>query len=181
MKGYFTIIIFVAIIVAANIDRICPRDRLRDFGDVLEEQMNICPIAYYIDKDIGFRVPYPILFVRNTSVPDSIIGCSRFCYNNVTQIAVDCYVCRNEGLADADGGTARLAEKMHARVIKDKDGTFLYGPLTEDGRQTDGYSHFTKCVARDKLWVIYSLTYPDMYADRLTRLFAMVKQWEPWA
>lgn len=180
MKGYPTIITLVVIIVTANIDILCPRDRGRDFGDVLEEQMNLCSVVYYTDSNFGFKVPYPALFILDKSIPDSVIGCSRFSYDNVINMAIDCYVCRNEGYSDADGGISWLAEKMRAEVIEDKGDVFLHGPLTEDGGRVDGYSHFTKCVAKDKLWVIYSLTYPDMYADRLLRLFSMVRTWQPW-
>lgn len=181
MKGYLTIIIFAVIIVTANIDRLFPHQDCRDFGDVLEEELNICPFSNIIDEDLGFCVPYPVLFIPDTSIPDSIIGCHRFCYNNMVRITIDCYVCRNDGISDADGGRARLAKAMNAEMIEDKDGLYLYGPVTTaDNSGTEGYSHFTKCVAKDKIWMIYSLTYPDKYAKHMKRLFAMVKEWQPW-
>lgn len=180
MKGYITIITFTVIIITANIDVICPRDHGRDFGDVLEEEMNICPLVNCTDSFFGFQAPYPALFIPERSVSDSIIGCYRFCYNNIVDITIDCYVCRNIGCDDTDGGLSRLAQTMKGRVISDADGNFIYGPAVDGDCYRDGYSRFTKCVAKDKLWCIYSLTFPDKYAERLRRLFAVVRQWKPW-
>lgn len=175
----FSIILFLTIVSAGYIDWIVPRLRLRDFADVMEEEINKSPLEAYRDSFFGLSVSAPRCFVKERETDDST-GSMRFIYNNVTQILLDCYVCRNEHANDCDGGIRELSRQLRAKARKTDSGYILVGPMYENGERVDGYSHYTKCVARGKLWAVFTLIYPNEHRNRLSRLFRLVDGWWPW-
>lgn len=179
MKCYSAFIIIAVIIVTNNIDLIFPDSGSRSLEEVLAESINKCQLVTYTDKDFGFSVQYPSLFVPDTSCTGGTIGSARFCYNDITQIAIECYASVNKTADARDKGISALAETMHAEITNTENGYILYGSVYENGCKTDGYSHYTKCIAKDKLWFICSLVYPDEYAECLSRLFMIVNRWTP--
>lgn len=175
----FSIILFVIIVSAGCVDWLVPRLRLRDFADVMEEEINRSPLETYRDSFFDLCVRAPRCFVKEQEADDSA-GSMRFIYNNVTRILLDCYVCRNEHIADSDGGIRELARQLRAKAYRVDGGYILRGPMYENGMRVDGYSHYTKCVARGKLWAVCALIYPDEHRKRLPRLFWLVDRWEAW-
>lgn len=176
----FAIVVIIVILSAGCVDWICPRLRPRDFADVMEEELNKSPLKTYSDGFFGFSVRYPRCFRKEQADTDDSTGSARFVYDNVTRIVLDCYVCRNVHVSDSDGGIGALAVELRARAVKADGGYILNGPIYENGVRVDGYSHYTKCVARDRLWAVCTLVYPDAHRRRLSRLFGIVEEWKPW-
>lgn len=179
MKKLIPIVIaFVA--AAACVDMLAPRTELRDYADVMEEELNRSPMVRYTDSLFGFSVDHPACFAKEQGGAYDSTGSVRFIYNNVSPMILDCYVCRNDHAGDADGGIGALAGALQARHYKARGGYILSGPFYDNGRRIEGYNHYTKCMAKGNLWAIYTLVYPLSHRQRLSRLFSMIDRWEPW-
>lgn len=177
-----TIIVFVMVLSAVCVDVVCPRRALRPFADVLQEEINSAGLRTYTDKDFGYSVRYPDCSRRETDPGNGYVGQARFCYDSWVRISLECYVTR---AVDKDNvtvcGIDRMAGIMHARKRPaGSDAWLLSGPLYEEGVRMEGYSHYTKCLRRGKLWFVYALSYPDAYRGIIARLFWLIDNWRGW-
>ena len=175
-----TIVTFIVILSAACVDIFCPRTGLRPFADVLQEEINKAGLQTYTDSDFGYTVSYPSCFRIETDPQHNYVGQARFCYDSWTQIALECYVTRAVGKDNTTVcGIDRMARILHAgKRQAGKDAYVLYGPLYEEGVRIEGFSHYTKCIRKGKLWLVYALSYPDEYRGNIKRLFTLIDSWQ---
>ena len=178
----FSILVFSIVVLAALIDVVRPRTRLRSFADVLLEEINKVPLCSYTDRLYGFTVRYLACFRPERSGGPECAGRARFRHDSWTSIVLECYVTRAVAVDNTEVCDWRcLARRLHARAKAAGGGGYVMsGPLYEDGSRVPGYGHYTKCVRNGKLWFCYALTYPEEYKASLGRLFALVERWQPW-
>ncbi|MBO5187106.1 MAG: hypothetical protein J6B91_08675 [Prevotella sp.] len=174
------IVFFVLFALGAGLaDTIMPRLKYIDFADIMEEDINKSKLAIYTNPDIGFTAKYPDCFKISNTEEDTL-GSVTFRYDTDTSIVMECFTCRIADTANPDRAIAKIADSMHALITKTDDGYILHGRIYENDVPIDGYRHYTKYSAKDKLWIAYSLIYPEEYSGRLGRLFQIIKEWKPW-
>ena len=178
MRTLIAISILFAL-AAGLADTIMPKMKYKDFADVLEEEINRSPLISYTDPYIGFTAQYPECF-KIDKTEDDTTGLVTFRHDTTTHIIMECFTCRISDTANPDRAIAKLACDIHAQIAKTDDGYILRGRIYENGVPIEGYRHYTKYTAKDKLWIAYSLVYPEEYGERLGRLFNIIKHWQPW-
>ena len=176
------IFIFIAIIlVAASIDWIRSCSGLKSHKEVFGRELTYADMYEYKDADYDYVVRVPSFF---TAQPDSLQeekGRMRFEYGDLwITVVIESHVMNNDGMSIKDGMDS-LAQVLHATDRKLGSNYFiLSGPQYESGSLIDGYSYYTKIVANNKLWFVYTMIYPDDYKDILARLFKEIDDWQIW-
>lgn len=176
------IFIFIAfILVSVSIDRIHSCADLKSHKEVFGRYLTCAEMYEYKDKDYDYVVRVPSFF---NAQPDSLKeekGRMRFDYaDQWINLVIESHVMNSDGmslLTDMDS----LAQVLHATDSrKGKDYFILSGPQYENGSRIDGYSYYTKIVAKYKFWFVFTMIYPDDYKDVLTRLFKEIDDWQIW-
>lgn len=179
MKNSF-ITIFVVVISLIYIGFVRSEREYRPFEEVLKEIINTSRLKTYNDSVFGYKAEYPDFFEKE---PDSLReypGDARFSFSNVIQIDMETTVSMNRS-ASIRRGIDSIAHKLHAKIKSiDKDSFILTGQLYENGHASEGYSFYSKYVVKDKLWLAYSLYYPDNYKEPIKRLFEIIDGWKPY-
>ncbi|HRN17341.1 MAG TPA: hypothetical protein PLF38_09900 [Xylanibacter oryzae] len=177
---YSFITIFMVIISLIYIGFVSSEREYKPFEEVLEKIINTSRLKTYNDSLFGYEAKYPNFFEKE---PDSLReypGDAKFSFSNVIQIDLETTVSRNWS-ANARSGIDSIARKLHAKVKTiDKDSFILTGQLYENDNATEGYSFYSKYVAKDKLWLTYSVYYPDTYKRPIKRLFDIIDHWKPY-
>ena len=174
------IFIFIAIILmAASIDWIRSCAELKSHKEVFGRYLTYADMYEYKDKDYDYVVRVPSFF---TAQPDSLQeekGRIRFEYGDQwITVVIESYVMHNNGQSLKDGMDS-LAQVLQATDRKlGSDYFVLSGPQYESGSLIEGYSYYTKVVANQKLWFVYTMIYPDDYKDVLSRLFKEIDNWQ---
>ena len=178
-KGIF---IFIAvIIVAACIDWCDSCENIKSHKEVFGRELTYVDMNEYKNKDYDYVVRVPSFF---TAQPDSLQeekGRMRFEYGDrwIT-IVIESHVMSNNGQSLKDGMDS-LAQLLHATERKlGSDYFILSGPQYEEGSLIEGYSYYSKVVANQKLWFVYTMVYPDDYKNVLARLFKEIDNWQIW-
>ena len=178
-KGIF---IFIAvIIVAACIDWCDSCENIKSHKEVFGRELTYVDMNEYKNKDYDYVVRVPSFF---TAQPDSLQeekGRMRFEYGDrwIT-IVIESHVMSNNGQSLKDGMDS-LAQVLHAIERKlGNDYFILSGPQYEEGSLIEGYSYYSKVVANQKLWFVYTMVYPDDYKNVLARLFKEIDNWQIW-
>lgn len=152
----------------------------RPFDEVLEDIINTSRLKTYNDSLFGYEAKYPDFFEQQ---PDSLReypGDAKFSFSDVIQIDMETTVSINRS-ASVRGSIDSIARKLHAKVkAVDKDSFILTGRLYENDNVTEGYSFYSKYVSKDKLWLAYSVYYPDNYKKQIKRLFEIINHWKPY-
>ena len=184
------IFLFIAIvIVTASIDWIEACSEVKSHKEVFGRMITYAYMHEYKDKDYDYVVRVPSFF---TAKPDSLLdkkGRMRFEYGDPwITVVIESHVMRSAlppgSSKDKNGqslkdGMDSLAQVLHATDCRfGSDYFILSGPQYEKGSRIDGYSYYTKVVANQKLWFVYTMIYPDKYKDVLTRLFKEIDDWQ---
>ena len=197
------IFIFIAIVfVAASIDWNRSCNGLKSHREFFGRELTYADMCEYKDADYDYVVRVPSFF---TAKPDSLQeekGRMRFEYGDQwISVVIESHVMHNNGQSLKDGMDS-LAQVLHAIDRKlGSDYFVLSGPQYENGRSSEshqaclngrvvsdegetngslieGYSYYTKVVANQKLWFVYTMIYPDDYKDVLSRLFKEIDNWQ---
>ena len=174
------IFIFIAIVaMAASIDWIHSCSGLKSHKEVFGRELTYAEMYEYKDADYDYVVRVPSFF---TAQPDSLQeekGRMRFEYGDQwITVVIESHVMNNEGMSIKDG-MGSLAQVLHATDCRlGSDYFTLSGPQYEYGSIINDYSYYTKVVANQKLWFVYTMIYPDDYKDVLTRLFKEIDDWQ---
>jgi len=199
------IFIFIAIIlVAVSIDWIDACAELKPHKEVFGRQVTYAEMYEYKDKDYDYVVRVPSFF---DALSDSLLaekGRMRFEYNDQwINVVIESHVMVSDGMS-LQAGMDSLAQVLNATERRlGSDYFILSGPQYErteqqepssslewpsrngrrqgqNGSRIDGYSYYTKIMASQKLWFVYTMIYPDDYKDVLTRLFKEIDDWQIW-
>ena len=135
----------------------------------------------YKDKDYDYVVRVPSFF---TAQPDSLQpekGRMRFEYGDQwITVVIESHVMHDNGQSLKEGIDS-LAQVLHATDSKlGSDYFILSDTQYEQGSRIDAYSYYTKVMANGKLWLVYTMVYPDDYKVVLTRLFKEIDDWQIW-
>ena len=184
------IFIFIAIVlVGGSIDWIEACCEVKSHKEVFGRQLTFAEMYKYKDAYYDYVVRVPSFF---TAKPDSHqdrlrVGASagmekgrmRFEYGDQwISVVIESHVMHNNGQLLKDGMDS-LAQVLHATDRKlGSDYFVLSGPQYESGSLIEGYSYYTKVVANQKLWFVYTMIYPDDYKDVLSRLFKEIDNWQ---
>jgi hypothetical protein len=184
------IFIFIAIVlVGGSIDWIEACSEVKSHKEVFGRQLTFAEMYKYKDAYYDYVVRVPSFF---TAKPDSLqerlrVGASagmekgrmRFEYGDRwINVVIESHVMHNNGQLLKDGMDS-LAQVLHATDRKlGSDYFVLSGPQYESGSLIEGYSYYTKVVANQKLWFVYTMIYPDDYKDVLSRLFKEIDNWQ---
>ena len=177
---YSFITIFIVIISLIYIGFVRSERDYRPFEEVLEEMINTSRLKTYKDNVFGYEAKYPNFFEKESESLREYPGDARFSFSNVIQIDMETTVSRNWS-ANVRSGIDSIARKLHAKVKTiDKDSFILTGQLYENDNPTEGYSFYSKYIAKDKLWLAYSIYYPDNYKKPIKRLLDIIDNWKPY-
>ena len=184
------IFIFIAIVlVGGSIDWIEACSEVKSHKEVFGRQLTFAEMYKYKDAYYDYVVRVPSFF---TAKPDSLqerlrVGASagmekgrmRFEYGDQwISVVIESHVMHNNGQSLKDGMDS-LAQVLHATDRKlGSDYFVLSGPQYESGSLIEGYSYYTKVVANQKLWFVYTMIYPDDYKDVLSCLFKEIDNWQ---
>ena len=178
-KAIFTFI--ALIVVAASIDWIRSCQRERSDSELLKRELTFANMYEYHDKDFGFVIRYPSFFDDEPDSSPQENRHARFAYHGKwATVVLEGYVIYNRGQSLLTAMDS-LAQALHATDHKRGDGYFiLSGPQYENGSYIPDYSFYSKFVAHQKLWYVYTMVYPDRYKHVLTRLFHEIDMWQVW-
>lgn len=169
---------FLLTIFAFGIDIVVKKDDLPDMERLLMERLNMAPLAEYKDRDFGFVVRYPDIFVKNNDVTSRYLGCSRF---DFWQLSIECYVVYDRKERGFNEYMDSIASVMKADSCRRRGNSFVVAsPLYEDGMLIDGFRYYAKYVRGDNVWFVYALHYPAACTKSLGRLFYLVDRWKVW-
>lgn len=145
----------------------------------LERMMNAAEMDVYRDGFYGYAVRYPSFFEQ---VPDkNKKGGCKFRYGTMRQIIQTASVALNLDSLTVRQGMNCFAAECHATEWHcGSDYFILSGPLYVDGKSIKGYRFHAKYVKRQKLWFVQCLTYPEDYAQAVTRLIKLIDGWQVW-
>lgn len=172
------IVAFLFVVSAFCIDSVVSRYGRRDFGQVLEEQLNVARLAEYKDRDFGFVVRYPSFFAAEPDSVDDYMGHCRFYF---WKLSMECYVTRGGAGPDSGRYIDSLASAMHAEsCVTDRDTCIISAPLYEDGVRVEGFRYHAKYVKGDNVWFVCALHYPEGYSKSVRRLVSVIDSWKVW-
>lgn len=187
-----TIFLFITIIiVTASVNWIDCCAEVKPHKEVFASHLAHAEMYEYKDKDYDYVVRVPSFF---NAQPDSLQeekGRMRFEYGDLwITIVIESHVMRSPLSLDpsktSDGQLLYAGMDSLARIQKaterklGSDYFVLSGPQYESGCRIDGYSYYTKVVAHQRLWFVYTMVYPDDYKDVLARLFKEIDDWQLW-
>lgn len=172
------IVAFLFVVSAFCVDSFISRYGRRDFGQVLEERLNVARLAEYKDPDFGFVARYPSFFVAEPDSADDYMGHCRF---NFWKLSMECYVTRCGSGQDSGRYMDSLASAMRAEsCVTDRDTCIISAPLYENGVRVEGFRYHAKYVKGDNVWFVYSLHYPEDYGKSVKRLVSIIDSWKVW-
>lgn len=185
MKKFFIIAAIMA--VTANIAvTILGDDEPPTPVETLREQLNVAQMCRYRHPVYGYAVSYPSFF-RKEEVSEDGRQCTRFRFDNGTNIIIETYV--TDAPSDSLNVCAEtLATETHTKqrsltaAQKPTAGStansfILEGNVYENDTPADGYRILSKYIKSGKRLFVLSLIYPEEYGGALTRLFRIIGEW----
>lgn len=167
------IILLTGFMIGINLSR--NKTGFRTYQDVLSELINDAPMKTYCDSFYGYCIRYPEFF--SPEITDE--GFVRLGYWNHERFVIECAVLKSPDTNPVKVKMKEMATKLHAEDQQLlRDSFILSGPLYENGNKIEGYRYHTKFVRNQKLWVAYTLYYPESCKSALTRLFGQIDRWE---